>query len=227
MSKEKLYELIESHKVDEVDSILRDDRELAHEVFMDGKGGKLSIYHLSALLNSTKLFEIGLQHGVAFNETLDNWTSAHYCAANDSLDVLNLLIEHNQPVNNKDDRGKTPFYWAVLRKHFQIADLLLAQGVDVNVTYKIDTPIPLLHHEAKDGKVQGLEYLLKNGANPNLQTSFEDSLDAALHWACKKGKHKSVELLMKYGADKNLKNNAGQTPVDLATDESIISLFKK
>jgi hypothetical protein len=63
------------------------------------------------------------------------------------------------------------------------------------------------------GHYEATEYLLKQGADPNIKTRMGDT---ALHQATDNKQYKLAELLILYNADVNSQQNDGETPLHLA-----------
>lgn len=63
----------------------------------------------------------------------DNKNSlAHYSAANNSMDVLQYIIENTSKeyFDSKNESGNTPMHWASLNGHSESVKLLLQTGCD-------------------------------------------------------------------------------------------------
>ncbi len=60
------------------------------------------------------------------------------------------------------------------------------------------------------------EWLLQNGANPNVSAGIDE--DTPLHVAARDGSAKRVDLLLRHGAEVELENNQGDTPLIKAVD---------
>ena len=153
-----------------------------------------------------------------------------------SIDMAELLLKHGANPNKPDIDGNTPLYMAVtlrrpdmvelLLKHganpndnlslftamsderFDIAELLLKNGTNPNTQRDSNGNTPLLLECIKKNK-QGVELLLKYGADPNKASAYELPLVVA----CKNSNLEIVRLLLNYGADVNKPDPYRTTPL--------------
>ena len=80
----------------------------------------------------------------------------------------------------------------------------------------------LLHSGQTDAVIKKIE---EDPAGLKKDTVYNFRGDTLLHYACSKNNRKLIEYLLQKGADKNKENTEGQTPADLVTDSSLLSLF--
>jgi ankyrin repeat protein len=114
-------------------------------------------------------------------------------------------------VNAKDDDGSTPLHEAAQRGHKETAELLIAEGADVNArTGGWMNVTPLHRTETKEIA----ELLIANGADVNAK---DGTGWTPLHWTAETGRKEIAELLIEKGADLNAKDDAfGWTPLHIA-----------
>jgi ankyrin repeat protein len=53
--------------------------------------------------------------------------------------------------------------WAVMNRHFQVADFLLAHGANVNTDWSTHEPASILHECAIHGNFDGARFLIAHG----------------------------------------------------------------
>src|SRR5690606_37010643 len=88
-------------------------------------------------------------------------------------------------------RSDIPLIAALEKKHFDVANLLLDRGADVNFAARgKSTP---LHHAAIAGNTAIIERLLKLGADP---TRVDDAHHLPLHYAVERGNADAAKLLL-------------------------------
>ncbi len=117
-------------------------------------------------------------------------------------DFVELLLS-----NNPELTLKVPVFHNADKKDLAFAKFLLDKGFDINLT---DNSV---RSAIFDSSKDFLEFLLKNGANPDIQSSHDGG--TALHHAAFFTKVDNIELLLKYGANPNIKDNKGLTPLDI------------
>ena len=59
--------------------------------------------------------------------------------------------------------------WAVMSKHFQIAEFLLAHGADVNTDWATHEPASILHECALHGNFEGARFLIAHGIDLTIE----------------------------------------------------------
>lgn len=130
---------------------------------------------------------------------------------NDDMQAVQKIIEkHPELINALVLReGKRPdvypLYYAISRKHKEIAELLIRKGANPDAIHKYNRAVPL-HCAVWHGYVDIITLLVKYGANPN---GHPES-----HYApIVSGNAKTAELLIDLGADVNFTNKNNSTPL--------------
>jgi ankyrin repeat protein len=124
------------------------------------------------------------------------------------LAAVQSELDKGANVNAKMWR-RTPLHSATAGGHKEIAELLIAEGADVNVTDGGgDTP---LHYAARDGQKEIAELLIAEGAGVNAMKI--DGM-TPLHYAAINGHKEIAELLIAEGAEVNAMDDDGGPPLD-------------
>jgi ankyrin repeat protein len=123
-----------------------------------------------------------------------------------------LITTHAEHVNAKCGNHGTPLHAASYEGHLDVARLLLAHGVDVNMADKyLRTPLCSAYD---GGHLDVMRLLLDHGADVNVRYNFARLLldDASFH-----GRADVVHLLLQHNADVNTGNISNETPLHSAS----------
>jgi ankyrin repeat protein len=137
--------------------------------------------------------------------------------------LLDALIPMGLDVNERNGHGWPRTLWAIGHFEYEYAELLFERGGDVhliNETYpKMETG---LMHYAHFAHAEGTRILLEHAVDVNYQGKLGLT---ALHVAAEASSSRQFEsmldiilMLLEAGADNTLKNDAGQTPYDVAIE---------
>ena len=158
--------------------------------------------------------------------------------------IAGLLIEKGLDVDRKDRENTTPLLLSAKHpEHTWLLKLLLENGADPNiknshqeipllVTYDEEAVKLLVEHgaevnvqdgegntplliNAKIGKIETVNFLLKNGADPSLRNNLDRT---PLHFA---NNVEIAKLLVEYGADVDVRDAKGNTPLQFASNLEI------
>lgn len=175
------------------------------------------------------LVKLLIEQGTPVNKSCDfnRWTALHAATHKGYVEIAEFLIKHGADVNVKDKDGYTAlhntadsFLKGFPRKRTEvdrnrIAALLLKHGANVNATTNHGETV--LHGAALTNNVGLVQFLLKKGADSNIQQSQGIT---PLHFALSAGENRLevVRLLLSHGADLNVTDENGRTPKDYAED---------
>lgn len=188
-----------------------------------------ALHYASAVRKNEEVIELLINNGWNINQGDDYGDTPIFTALKEkNFANFFVLMSANAATNLKNDRGATPLHYAsgyhhnyevekeqyLLRKYtsHKIGDAsgviskLLDNNHSVNLRDKFgQTP---LHYSAGDFKV--FDYLLKNGADPNLQDIMGNTAFHLWYRSCE-GVLATASLVEKYNFDTSIKNNDGKT----------------
>ena len=135
----------------------------------------------------------------------------------DHGDIESLESYLNSPevdLTVKDSIGETPLHVAVENNNYQIVQLLLEHGADVNILDDYnDTPLHLA--SAKDLNISIVQLLLEHGADVEIRENRNG--DTPLHLASYNGNYQIVQLLLEHGANVDSRDFEENTPLHQAS----------
>ena len=151
--------------------------------------------------------------------------SLHQAAADGDILNVRLHISKGAELNAKNERGHTPLHEAAFRGRKDVAELLIAEGADVNARARGWSDLTPLHCATLWGDKSVAQLFLAT----HTDIKGEDGRDQIAPQSVIPARHKDiVELLLAKGADVNAESNAGWTPLHIASgrgDESRAQLL--
>ena len=143
------------------------------------------------------------------------------------IELVRNIAENGGPSFdiNKPGRvcGRLPIYWAVKRGLLDMARVLLSLGADVNGMSHVHTDQgnwafydkePPLLTAVRHRHIAMVKLLLREGADPNMQTLFSGK--TALHVAAAQENVSLVRILLEQGASPDIPRHNGGTPLHSA-----------
>lgn len=169
--------------------------------------------------DAKKLLEAGVDPdgSATSQETFLTW-----CASGGAADAIALLLSYKAdpdqpaPVRDKWLPINQAAKQSYLPSHLRAVDVLLKGGANPK---KQDAGCRnALMSAAEHGAFQGVNLLLKNGAEPDARSNSRLHYKGwtALMFAAAKGNPRSARALLNGGADPELENNNGETALSLA-----------
>ncbi|CAD2219975.1 ankyrin/TPRprotein [Angomonas deanei] len=149
---------------------------------------------------------------------------SHYAASEGNLQFLDLLVQHGAPTSFEKCKAGSLLHWACHSSSVEcVGTILYKYKVDVNAEDE-HGGTPLLTAIFMKAK-ELAEFLLDNGANPNVQVKEDGT--TPLHIAADLGLNDTVRTLCYAGADRQKKNTEGKTPQDIATEGGKVLVVKE
>ncbi len=146
--------------------------------------------------------------------TVMPFTSSHSATLREAVmagDLAELERLLEEGVNPNEVEAGLLLYFAAQRGHEEIVTLLVGRGADVNAVTRFGTPLQIA---ARGNRVDIVETLLKNGADPNIGGG--EFLKMPLHEAAERGAMEAATLLLQHGADVNARSAKGHPPIHSA-----------
>lgn len=126
-----------------------------------------------------------------------------------NAEILEMIINKGYPLNQRNGKGLTPLEVAVQMGQTKSAIALIESGAD-----------PFVTDNNGECAVQ-LAFLPGNEEILNALIDYSSSMtdlqgDGLLHYAAKSANTETINLLLEKGLDRTKRNNAGETPYDIA-----------
>lgn len=126
-------------------------------------------------------------------------------------------------IDDFDNLGRTPLYWAARRGDFESAKLLLAYGARCEIPgMRKGTEPQLAAAKAGDDGILGL--LLNHGAN--IEAKDPDGFTSIIYASCREIGLECVKLLINAGADVNSCDNDNRTALHYASQNGCLEIVE-
>ncbi|CAI2355234.1 unnamed protein product [Caenorhabditis sp. 36 PRJEB53466] len=152
----------------------------------------------------------------------DQLNTLHGAASHGFHEIVEFLVNRvsKSVINEVDNTGQTPLFYAVSLGHFEAARVLLQHGANPNfITPQLRTPA---HHSASSGQLRMLKLLRQYGASFDIQNYRGD---VPFHEAVQIGSKDMVEWLLAVDAKVvDAPNHVGRTPLHLAATQGNLEM---
>ncbi|KAF9977262.1 hypothetical protein BGZ73_006523 [Actinomortierella ambigua] len=140
----------------------------------------------------------------------DERQALHWAASGKHLDIVEFLLEHGAPVNEKDESLTiSRRLSAVSKGHIEIARELLAHAADPNI--QDNRKQTAMHRAAAKGATALVKLLIEKKSRLNTPDSVRNT---PLHLACQEEHGETALVLIEAGADVDRTNGESKTPLD-------------
>lgn len=150
-------------------------------------------------------------------------TLLHLVCSYDTYDCVKHMIdkiksvEKDQLIDQLDDYGMSPIFYACINNSYHKVKLLLENGADINRVN--DKNFSLLHFACKYNSLDIVKLLVDSGCDVNCKNNMGYT---PLHYACINSSLELVEFLISSGANPNfIEHMYNQTPLFFVTSESL------
>lgn len=139
----------------------------------------------------------------------------------ESIDAIKWLLNHHVDPNDPTSQ-QTPFIQAMKKNNFEIMDILLANGADINRQNSMG--ISPLHYAVAHNQNDIVTYLLSHQANPN---GHDFSGVTPLMLAILKNNTSAVQILLEQDdIDVNQQNNHGWSALHYAVEQGNLPIVQ-
>ena len=146
-----------------------------------------------------------------------------YASIKNNIHAVKFLLNHPKiNVNKCDSSGCSALLYAVKNDHFEIIQLLVESGADINIANSETGQTPIICASIHNN-VNTIELLLRQ---PQIDVNhFDNNGWSALMYGVKNGHFKIAQSLIEAGADINAtQNNNNETPLLIAIKQGHVKL---
>ena len=155
---------------------------------------RLDIFESATVGDVKSVEQLLMKHDGQINTySSDGFTPLTLAAYFGHLDVVKLLLEHhaNPNIAANNQMRVCPLHSACAISNYEIAELLIKAGADVNARQHSD--ITPLHSAAHNGQARLAKLLIDHGADVNARS---DSGQSILDMAKEKGDKETIQLII-------------------------------
>jgi ankyrin repeat protein len=143
------------------------------------------------------------------SQEIQNKTPLMLAIDNQSIEIVNFLLEHDADIYIQDNRTLYALHYAAQYGYNDIVEAIILKGgtrVVQVVDYVNCTPI---HWACLYGQTKTIDILLDHGADINATTYYKRT---PISFACERGFMDTVQFLVERGANVNIKDDRGLLP---------------
>eukprot|EP01135_Chromosphaera_perkinsii_P005942 Nk52_evm10s373 gene=Nk52_evmTU10s373 len=166
-----------------------------------------------ALIEHDALLDTRDRHGA---------TALHYCARNNFIDLIKLLISKGADVTLPDNQGRIPISWAIQMCHTNGLGLLGKTLDGANIIDKAGSS--LVHIAALSGNIEAVRFFEESGNDLDL---LDKNLRTPLICSIISGNFAVVEYFLQKNVDIHVKDIANMTAVFYAAVQGKTDLCKE
>ena len=193
---ENIFDAVYLNDLATVKKLLAQNKSLA----LTTNKNNCTLAEIAAATGRGKILELLLDKGAPL-DLPGGTTLLHIAAAYNQTNVVELLIQKGVELDAMDKQGFTPLHLAAGQNSQESAALLLKHRLLKHAANPNAGTVP-----PKNGRPQNMPYL------PNISAG-----STPLHIAALYGETNMIALLLKSGASINATNEAGMTPLDIAS----------
>ncbi|XP_058837030.1 uncharacterized protein LOC131693323 [Topomyia yanbarensis] len=174
-----------------------------------------TLIHICARKGNIKLCEL-LLNSVEFDVNAINDsgnTALHLATTSGTVRMTDLLLRYGAQLDIINKDGKTSFIVAIELGNVKLAQYLLAKGASkqlaIQFRYPANQGMCLLHHVAKEGKVDSVRFLIESSF---FERAIPDSTGKTIgHYAATNNRGHVIEFLIATGFPIDLLDNEGRS----------------
>ncbi len=160
-------------------------------------------------------------HENILNISVNDRSPIELAILENNLDITELLLSTNEIFIPND---------LIMNMVYQNIDIiiieLLINSTDLDLNICLDDTTALIN-AIENNNYEMVELLLRNGADPNIQTEGRRSRrTTALIVAVQNNLEDIVELLLNYGANRDIENRRGKTALDYAIEHNNLRIIE-
>jgi len=178
--------------------------------------GEAALHYAARFARNEKIFAQLFQEKLDPNvKDKEGLTPLHWAAEKDNRVAAESLVRHGASFSAKDNRGRTPLFYAELSDGTGVSTLLKSMGVNSNDS--IDAAALRRATCAVDNRdARKLEKIITS--NPRLLEERNLFRETLLHLASYAGNKEALGILISHGADLNAVDTYGLTPLHNAVN---------
>ena len=213
-------------------SVLTNNLEVFKVLLQEGANININVYGGPLIvraidIGNLEIVRLLLSNGADPNSTdLEGTPILSKAASNGNLEIVILLLESGVDIHidpHEEFSGGPPLFFAISSENLEMIRFLLDRGADINQPEWYHNRTGLWITVCRNKNIEISQFLLKNGANPNIRDAggFSGNPNdgrTPLMCAVNNGNVEMVKLLVSKGADVHEMNLVNKTVLDIAEE---------